>query len=115
MTQKSKGFVVLAAATAVASLALAGCNESGGMAGPTVTSPIVVSSSTLPPGAVCTKEIGTYQNVVKSDLDTGNVEQKVYDQIQHELSRAADACAAGKGGEAHSIVASSKARHGYRA
>ena len=98
-----------------AASALAGCNEGGGMGGPSVTAPIVVSSFNLPPGAACTKEIGTYQNVVKSDLDTGNVEQKVYDQIQHELARAATACSAGKGGEAHSIVASSKERHGYRA
>ena len=116
MMNKPRLSFALAAASALAvSLALAGCNESGGMAGPTLTAPIVVSSFSLPPGAACTKEIGTYQNVVKSDLDTGNVEQKVYDQIQHELARAATACSAGKGGDAHSIVASSKERHGYRA
>ncbi len=98
-----------------AAAALAGCNESGGMSGPTVTAPIAVSSFNLPPGAACTKEIGTFQNILKSDLDTGNVEQKVYDQIQHELARAATACSDGKGGEAHAIVAASKAKHGYRA
>ena len=99
----------------VAAVALAGCNANGEMAGPTATAPIVVSSFHLPDGAACTGEINKYESVVKSDLDTGNVEQKVYDQIQHELARAASACSAGKGGEAHSIVASSKARHGYRA
>ena len=98
-----------------APLALAGCNETGGMSGPTLTTPIAVSSFNLPPGAACTKEIGSFQNILKSDLDTGNVEQKVYDQIQHEMARAASACSAGNGGEAHSIVAASKARHGYRA
>ena len=98
-----------------AALALAGCNESGGMAGPSVTSPIVVSSYHLPPGAPCTSEIGTFQTILKSDLDTGNVERQVYDQIQHELSRAAAACSSGNGIEAHSIVASSKEKHGYRA
>ena len=100
----------LAAATA-----LAGCNANDGMSGPSVSTPIAVSSFSLPPGAACTKEIGTYQNVTKSDLDTGNVEQKVYDQIQHELAHAATACSVGKGGEAHAIVAASKAKHGYRA
>lgn len=108
--------VSLAAAAGLASaLALAGCNETGGMPGPSAASPIAVSSFNLPPGAACTKEIGAYQTVTKSDLDTGNLEQKVYDQIQHELARAATACSAGKGGEAHSIVATSKSKHGYRA
>jgi len=110
MTYKIGCLVALAGA-----IALGGCNETGGMAGPTVSAPIVASSFRLPPGASCTGEINTYENVVKSDLGTGNVEQKVYDQIQHELARAAAACSAGKGGEAHSIVATSKERHGYRA
>ena len=79
------------------------------MAGPSATAPIVVSSFHLPAGrAVHQAEIGTFQNILKSDLDTGNVEKTVYDQIQHELARAAGACSAGKGGEAHSIIASSK-------
>ena len=110
MTSKAKISIAIGAA-----LALAGCNEGAGMAGSNMASPIAVTSLNLPPGAPCTKEIGTYQTVVKGDLDTGNVEQKVYDQIQHELSRAASACSAGKGGEAHSIVAASKEKHGYRA
>jgi hypothetical protein len=103
------------AALCGALVALCGCNENGGLAGPTVTAPVVVSSFHLPAGAPCSKEIDTYENILKSDLDTGNVEQKVYDEIQHELARAAAACSAGKGGESHSIVASSKQRHGYRA
>lgn len=107
----TKTILVLAALGAT--IALGGCNESNG--GMTATSPIAVAAPDLPAGAPCTKEIGTYQNVVKSDLDTGNVEQKVYDQIQHELARASAACSAGKGAEAHSIVAASKAKHGYRA
>ena len=95
--------------------ALSGCNETGGMAGPTASAPIAVSSFHMPLGAPCTVEIDRYETVVKGDLDTGNVEQKVFDQIQYEMARAASACSAGKGGEAHAIVASSKAQHGYRA
>ena len=114
MKHTTRSGFALTTALALA-LVLAGCNENGGMPGPSAASPIVVSAFNLPAGAACTKEIGTYQNVTKSDLDTGNLEQKVYDQIQHELARAATSCSAGKGGEAHSIVASSKAKHGYRA
>lgn len=98
-------------------LGLAGCNASdGGSMAPTTAAAITPTSSFgLPPGAPCSGEIGRYDAVVKDDLRTGNVEQKVYDQIQKELTRAASACSAGKGGEAHAIVASSKSKHGYRA
>ena len=99
-------------------LALAGCNETGAnLGGPatSVATPSASSSFRLPPGAPCAGEINRFQDVVKGDLDTGNVEQKIYDQIETDLRRAAAACSSGKGGEAHSIVAASKARHGYRA
>ena len=100
-----------------AAVALAGCNETSGVGTGPETSVASVSSSGsgLPPGAPCSGEINRFQAVLKGDLDTGNVEQKIYDQIQRELSRATAACSAGKGGEAHAIVAASKARHGYRA
>lgn len=98
-------------------LCLASCNEaSGPMAtGPVTTAAGSVASSSLglPPGAPCSGEIARYESVVRDDLRTGNVEQKVYDQIQVELKRAAAACRAGHGGEAHAIVTASKSRHGY--
>ena len=98
-------------------VSLAGCNETAGgaMAGPVVSSPVSPVALALPPGATCSNEIGRYDTVVKADLATGNVEQKVYDQIQRDVARAASACAAGRGGEAHAIVAGSKTAHGYRA
>ena len=99
-------------------LALAGCNEtSASMGGPetSVATASAPSSLRLPPGAPCAGEINRFQDVLKGDLNTGNVEQKVYDQIEADLHRAAAACSSGKGGEAHSIVAASKAKHGYRA
>lgn len=98
-----------------AALGLASCNETAGGAAPVASAPSVPSSFHLPPGTPCKGEIDHYESVVRDDLNTGNVEQKVYDQIQQELSRAAAACSAGKGGEAHAIVAGSKSRHGYRA
>lgn len=105
-------------AAAGIALALAGCNETAGGMVASAPPPPEASRQTalaLPSGTACANEIDRFQAVVKGDLETGNVAQRVYDQIQGEMSRAASACSAGKGGEAHSIVASSKARHGYRA
>ncbi len=102
---------------AVGAFGLSACNatDGAGMAPTTAVATAPPSDFGLPPGAPCSGEIGRYDAVVKDDLRTGNVDQKVYDQIERELGRAAAACAAGKGGEAHSLVAASKSRHGYRA
>ena len=109
--------LVLPLAALAAGLALTGCNEtnSEGMTPTTAAATAPSSSFGLPPGAPCSGEIGRYDAVVKDDLRTGNVEQKVYDQIQRELARAVAACSAGKGGDAHALVAASKSKHGYRA
>jgi hypothetical protein len=100
-----------------AALALTGCNETSGgaMAGPVASAPVAPAAYSLPANAACSGEIERYHTIVKSDLDTGNVEQKVYSDIEADLSRAAAACSAGNGPKAHALVASSKARHGYRA
>ena len=111
MTRIAFPLAVLALAAA-----LGGCNETtGSTAGPVVSAPIGPTAYKLPPNAGCTGEINRYQAVLKADLDTGNVERKVYDEIQRELTKAAFACEAGRDGEARAIVGSSKARHGYHA
>lgn len=101
----------------VSALGLAACDatDGAGMAPRTAVAAASPSSFGLPPGAPCSSEIGRYDSVVKDDLRTGNVEQKVYDQIEKDLARAAAACSAGKGGEAHALVVASKSKHGYRA
>ena len=98
-------------------LGLAACDatDGAGMAPTTNVAAASPSSFGLPPGAPCSGEIGRYDSVVRDDLRTGNVEQKVYDQIEKDVARAAAACSAGKGGEAHALITASKARHGYRA
>ncbi len=97
-----------------AALLLSGCNES---AQPVAAAPPPAAAGPalagLPPGAPCSGAIGAYQTVVQHDADTGNVNQSVYHQIEDEISRAAGACAAGRGGEAISLIQSSKSRHGY--
>ena len=102
---------------AIGAFGLAACNatDGDGMAPTPAAATAPPSSFGLPPGAPCSGEIGRYDAVVKDDLRTGNVDQKVYDQIQRELARATAACGAGKGSEAHALVAASKSRHGYRA
>ena len=97
-----------------AALALTGCNETTNSAGPIISTP-TLSAYHLPPGASCSNEIDAYQAVVSHDLETGNVEQKVADQIHADMSKAAAACSAGQNSQAHALIASSKARHGYRA
>ncbi|MBX9739417.1 MAG: hypothetical protein K2X62_05075 [Beijerinckiaceae bacterium] len=97
---------------------LAGCNttpaptarvQPAATAAPASPFPVVV----MPEGSGCSAVIGRYQAVLKADLETGNVNKSVYDRIQGELAPANSACAAGRDGEARSIVAASKSRHGY--
>jgi len=101
-------------ALVAAAFVLSGCNET--------TQPVVAapppqvsgpSLANLPPGAPCSQAIGAYQTVIQHDNDTGNVNQSVYRQIEDEISRAAAACSAGRDGEARSLLAASKDRHGY--
>ncbi len=95
---------------------LGGCNETtGSTTGPVVAAPIGLAAAKLPPGASCTGDINRYRDIVTSDRDTGNLEQRVYDDIQRELTKAAFACEAGRDAEARAIVASSRTRHGYHA
>jgi hypothetical protein len=69
----------------------------------------------LPEGAACTNDLNHYQTVLDADVGTGNVNRSVYDQIETDLGRAANACATGHDGEARAIVRSTKLQHGYRA
>ncbi len=67
----------------------------------------------LPEGAGCSGDVARWQAVQANDYASGNVNLKIYNQIQNEIARAAEVCAAGRDGEARKLVASSKARHGY--
>ncbi len=69
----------------------------------------------LPPAAACTDKLNTYQKVLTADVTSGNLNKTVYDQIEADLLRAANACAAGKDGEALGIIHATKEKHGYHA
>jgi hypothetical protein len=118
--------ISISAAVLVAAIALGGCNMSGGSdaAAPPAAAPAAAAAAPgagqpnwppLPEAAACTGELNRYQAVLKADVSTGNVNKSVYDKIQGELARAADACAAGHDAEARSLIHASKERHGYRA
>ena len=67
----------------------------------------------LPEGAGCSGDIARWQAIQANDYASGNVNLRVYNQIQNEIARAAEVCTAGRDVEARKLVASSKARHGY--
>jgi hypothetical protein len=113
------GTAFLSAGVFLAAIALGGCNQTSGSSAPVAAVapqlPVPPNWPNLPEGAACTKDLNHYQTVLDADVHTGNVNRSVYDQIETDLGRAADACAAGHDGEARAIIRSTKLRHGYRA
>ncbi|MGH6834291.1 MAG: hypothetical protein ACREC9_01825 [Methylocella sp.] len=109
----------MSTAVFLAAIAISGCNQTSGSSAPVAAvaprTPAPPSWPNLPEGAACTNELNHYQTVLAADVGTGNVNRSVYDQIESDLGRAADACAAGHDGEARAIIHSTKLRHGYRA
>ncbi|NNM71772.1 hypothetical protein [Enterovirga aerilata] len=104
-------------AAALACLALAACNQTAATppSPPPGAAPGVTPSTfRMPEGAGCAAEIAQFKAVLKNDADTGNVGQSVYSRATADLGRAESACAAGRDGEARSLVASTKTRYGYR-
>jgi hypothetical protein len=104
-------------AIALVSLALAACNQTA--ATPPAPPPGAVPGVTpntfrMPEGSGCAGDIAQFKAVLKNDVDTGNVGQSVYNRATADLGRAESACAAGRDGEARSLVASTKSRFGYR-
>ncbi|GJE69320.1 hypothetical protein [Methylorubrum podarium] len=68
----------------------------------------------LPAGAGCGPSIARTQAIVETDVKTGDLSAPVGTRFSADLSKAAGACAAGREGEAMSLLAAAKARYGYR-
>ncbi|SFK10504.1 hypothetical protein [Methylocapsa palsarum] len=104
-----------------AALVLCACNatSNGSAPQPVAAAPASTSAKpdwpALPEAAKCTGELNSFQSVLSADVGTGNLNQTVYDQVQTELGKAAQACAAGRDAEAQSLIRATKQRHGYRA
>ena len=113
MASKRTHHGTAATIAALLSLTLAACNQTAATppAPPPGTAPSAVR---MPEGAGCAGEIAQFRAVLKNDVDTGNVGQSVYTRATADLGRAESACAAGRDGEARSLVASTKSRFGYR-
>jgi hypothetical protein len=109
----------ISAGVFLAAIALGGCNQTSGSSAPVAAvaprAPAPPNWPKLPEGAACTNDLNHYQAVLDADVGTGNVNRSVYDQIETDLGRAANACAAGQDGEARAIIRSTKLQHGYRA
>jgi hypothetical protein len=101
---------------AVAALALCGCNLDAPVASapppPPPQAARVADFSNLPPGVPCSDKINRYQSVLVGDHQTGNVNDSVFEEIEHELTDAA-ACSAGRDAQALGLVRTSEDKHGY--
>src|SRR3954449_831699 len=105
--------LALAALAALSASVLAGCNQTSSPAAMPVAS-AGASVAPLPAGAGCTAQIGRFRQVIENENRVGQVNPSVYRQVDAEVSRAEAACAAGRGAEAERMLATTKARHGYR-
>jgi hypothetical protein len=100
------------AAVLTAALVLAGCNQtSGPLATPTAGS----TAMQMPAGAGCSGPIGRFRTVIENENRVGQVSPSVYKQVDAEVTRAEEACAAGRDAEAQRMLATTKVRHGYPA
>jgi hypothetical protein len=102
------------------SLGLAACNSTPPTASAPTPEPtgyavnrVTDPGFKLPEGTGCSGAVARYQAVMDNDYATGNVNQSVYHTISGEIASARSACAAGRDGEAQSLIAASKSRHGY--
>jgi hypothetical protein len=98
-----------------ACFALAACNAPAPQASAPPPGSVAVTPPgfQLPEGADCSAKIARYRAVQDNDLSMGHVAQSVYNQIKRETEAASKVCAAGRDGEAKSMVAASEKRHGY--
>jgi hypothetical protein len=113
------GIASLSARVLFAAAVLGGCNQTSGSSTPLAAATPQGSAPPkwpkLPENAGCTNDLNHYQTVLDADVGTGNLNRSVYDEIEADLSRAANACGNGRDGEARVIIRSTKLKHGYRA
>lgn len=67
----------------------------------------------LPQGGGCGPAIARTQAVVSADVASGDLAKAVGERFGADLDRAAASCAAGRAGEAMSLLAAAKSRYGY--
>jgi hypothetical protein len=99
---------------AFAALALAAC-DAPNPSPPPAAGPVAVTPPDfhLPEGGNCSAEIARYRAIQDNDLSMGHVAKSVYAEIKREIGAAETVCAAGRDGEAKTMIIASKKRHGY--
>ncbi|MGU3538781.1 hypothetical protein [Methylobacterium sp. A54F] len=102
-----------APAAALAVLALLGACQSRTAPPPVVAAAAPVVAPVPPAGPGCGPAIARTKAVVDSDVATGNLNEPVGARFNADLARAAEACAAGRQGEALHLLAAAKSRYGY--
>jgi hypothetical protein len=93
--------------------ALAGCNQTSSSGPAPAMAAAAATAVSLPEGAACTPRLQRFRAVIENENRVGQVNPSVYRQVDAELTRAEQACAAGRDAEAQSMLAATKARHGY--
>lgn len=96
-------------------LLLAACNQTTAQRSEPVqrNSFITPSDFKLPEGSGCGGEIARFKAIIENDDQTGNVGDKVYNQMLAEMKQSESLCAAGSDGASRAALESVKARHGY--
>ena len=64
--------------------------------------------------AGCGSTIASFEAIINSDVETGNLGKGVHRRIVAELGSAKASCAAGRDADANRGLAAIKSRHGYR-
>lgn len=83
---------------------------------PMAAAPVAAApaATALPTGSGCGPSIARTQAIVAGDVKTGDLSAAVGTRFGADLDRAGQACAAGREGEAMSLLAAAKTRYGYR-
>lgn len=105
-------------AAGILALGMAGCNSappSANVPAPTAyrVPGVTPQGFSMPQGEGCAADIARFEAILGNDLNAGHVSQSVFNQIKLELAPARTACAAGRDGEARTLVVASRKRHGY--
>jgi hypothetical protein len=104
----------LLAALPLIALSLAACTQTASAPPPGAVPGVTPTTFRMPDGSGCAGELARFRAVLKNDVQTGNVGEGVFNRASGDLGRGDAACAAGREGEALSILASTKSRYGYR-
>jgi hypothetical protein len=65
------------------------------------------------PGPACAPLIAEFQDLLRQDVESGNLKRDVYGRATADTKQAADACAAGREVQARSILVATKRNYGY--